>query len=201
MIFNSHILDSKNFHKAHHMKKQIIIGNTYSNGLNHVVGWKNRFNGNYKTTAPITILRNGDIHHHYDPKYYSEFMGIKHIDKYSIPIVLENLGWLTKDLQNDKYLTWIGDIYNGEDEVIEKRWRNHKYWTSYTDEQLNSLVETCKKLCIDFEIPLKTMTHNTYVSSVENVEGIIYKGNFSKYYTDVNPTFEFDKFKNKLEVK
>ena len=193
-----YVLGESNYHPIQYMKKQIIIGNTFNNDLNHIVSWRNRLNGKYKTTAPISILKNGDIYFHYDPKYHSEFMGVKHIDKYSIPIVLENQGWLTKNLQNDTFLTWIGDIYNGGDNIIEKKWRKHIYWDPYTDKQIDSLNEVCDYLCDKFEIPKTTLNHNTYVSSAENLEGVLYKANFSKYYTDVNPAFNFERFKNNL---
>lgn len=201
LMKNTHLIGLQNFYQSEFMKTQIIIGNTFSNGLNHVTGWETRMNGKYKSTAPITILMDGTIHLHFDPKHHSDFMGIENIDKHSIPIVLENLGWLTKDLQNDRYLTWIGDIYNGENKVVEKRWRNHTYWTTYTNEQVESLVNVCEYLCDRFDIPRETFSHNTYVDSVDKFRGVVYKGNFSKFYSDVNPTFMFDEFKNKLELK
>ena len=141
---NSHLLGIQNFHQTEYNKTQIIVGNTFASGLDHITRWKTRMNGKYKSTAPFTILRDGTIHTHFDPKHHSDFMGIKDVDRNSIPIVLENYGWLTKDLQNDRYLTWIGDIYNEEDGIVETRWRNHSYWSQYTSEQIDSLVKLCK---------------------------------------------------------
>lgn len=201
LMKNTHLLGIENFYQTEYRKKQIIIGNTFASDLNHITRWQTRMNGKCKNTAPITILKDGTIHIHFDPKHHSDFMDVKDIDMYAIPIVLENQGWLTKDLQNDRYLTWVGDIYNEENGVVETRWRNHTYWTPYTDEQVDSLVKVCKYLCERFDIPLETLSHNTYVNLVEDFEGITYKGNFSKYYSDVSPAFKFDEFKNKLELK
>jgi len=201
IIDKTHPLGIQNFYQTEHTKKQIIIGNTFSHGLNHIFGWENRLNGKYKITAPITILRDGTIYQHYDPKYYSDFMGIKDIDMNSIPIVLENQGWLIKDLEDNRYITWVGDIYNKENGIVEKKWRNKTYWVPYTNEQINSLVDVCKYLCDRFGVIQETLNHNTIVSDVRNFEGVTYRSNFSKFYSDVNPTFLFDEFKNKLELK
>lgn len=198
---NTHLLGIQNFYQTEYKKTQIVVGNTFASGLDHVTRWQTRLNGKYKSTAPFTILRDGTIHLHFDPKHHSDFMGIKDIDRHCIPIVLENQGWLTKDLTNDRYLTWIGDIYNEEEEIVETRWRNHSYWSPYTEEQTDSLVKLCKYLCERFNIPLEAIPHNCNVTTVDNFEGITYKGNFSKYFSDVSPAFDFDEFKNKLELK
>ncbi len=201
MMKNTRILSIQNYYQTEYKKSQIIIGNSFSNGLDHVNRWETRLNGKYKSTAPFTITRDGTIYLHYDPKHHSDFIGVKDIDRYAIPIVLENQGWLTKDLQNDRYLTWIGDIYNEENEIVESRWRNHSYWSTYTDEQMDSLVKLCKYLGEKFDIPLDAMSHNTNVPMIDNHNGIAYKGNFSKYFSDVSPAFNFDEFKNKLRLK
>jgi N-acetyl-anhydromuramyl-L-alanine amidase AmpD len=199
LMKNTHLLGVNNFYQTEYPKKQIVIGNSFSKGLTHVTGWRTRVNGKYKKTAPFTITRDGTIYFHYDPKHHSEFIGTEEIDKNIIPIVLENEGWLTKDSDSEGYLNWVGDIYNEDDGIIETRWRNHRYWSSYTDEQIESLVRLCKYLCERFEIPLETLAHNTK-ADVDFFEGVLYKSNYSKYYTDVSPAFDANEFKNKLEI-
>mgnify|MGYP000364457399 CR=1 FL=1 len=55
-----------------------------------------------------------------------------------ITIVLENEGWLNKDLvSKNKYINYVGHIYNRTDSVIEKNWRGQKYWAPFTKEQIN----------------------------------------------------------------
>lgn len=199
LMKNTHTLGIKNYYQTEYPKSQIVIGNTFSTGLNHVTKWKTRLNGNYKQTAPFSILKDGTIYIHYDPKHHSDFIGVRDIDRNIIPIVLENEGWLTKDLDSDRYLNWIGDIYNGEGDVIETRWRSHTHWAPYTDEQVDSLARLCKYLCERFDIPLEALSHNTK-TEVEFFEGIAYKSNYSKYFSDVSPAFDFTNFKNKVEL-
>jgi hypothetical protein len=197
---NTHLLGLNNYYQTDYDKTQIVIGNTLSTGLNHVTKWQMRLNGKYKETSPLSILRDGTIHLHYDPKHHSDFIGVKDIDKHIVSIVLENEGWLTKDLQNGQHLNWIGDIYNGGGEIIEARWREHTYWASYTDEQIESLVKLCKYLCVKFNIPMETLEHNTKFTTIENFEGVAFKSNYSKNFSDVSPAFKFAEFKNKLEI-
>lgn len=201
LMKNTHLLGANQFYKTEYKKTQIIIGHSMSNNLDHLNKWQTRLNGKYKATAPFTILRDGTIHIHYDPKHHSDFVGIEEIDKHSIPIILENQGWLYKDLQNNRYLTWLGDIYNQEDEVVEKRWRNNLYWSPYTKEQMNSLINLCKYICERFNIPLVALSHNTNIETAGDFEGILYRANFSKYFSDISPAFKFDEFKNNLELK
>lgn len=201
MMKNTHLLGVNNYYPSEYKKTQIVVGNSYSEGLTHFTKWEMRMNGKYKKTAPFTILRDGTIYLHFDPKHHCDFVGIKDIDRHIIPIVLENNGWLKKDIDNNRFLNWIGDIYNEEVGVVEKKWRNHSYWMPYTDEQMNSLVRLCKYLCEKFDIPLEALSHNTKVEMVDDFEGIVYKSNYSKYFSDVSPAFDFNEFKNKLELK
>lgn len=195
-----HLLNDNHYHKINTDKRQIVIGNTFSDGLNHVIRWNTRLNGKYTSTSSFTILKDGSIYLHFDPNYYSDFIGVKEIDMNLISIVLENQGWLMKDLINNKYLTWFGDIYNSDEPVFELKWRNHTYWSAYTDAQIESLSILCKYLCESFNIPLKVLSHNTNINMVEAYNGIIFKSNYSKYFSDVSPSFKFDEFKNKIEI-
>jgi N-acetyl-anhydromuramyl-L-alanine amidase AmpD len=196
----THLLGVNNYYQTKYDKTQIVIGNTQSTGMNHVVKWKTRLNGNYKITAPFTISKDGTIYVHYDPKHHSDFIGIREIDRQIIPIVLENEGWLVKDLENGCFLNWVGDIYKGNDDIVETRWRNHTYWAPYSNEQVDSLVKLCKYLCDKFNISLEAIPHNTK-ADIENFSGIVYRSNYSKYFTDVSPAFDTMQFKNKLELK
>ena len=63
------------------------------------------------------------------------------VDKKIISIMIENQGWLLKDLLKDKYIDWVGNIYKRRAKVIEKRWRGFLYWDSYTSKQLKSCLE------------------------------------------------------------
>ena len=89
-------LDEKNYHSTEFEKRQIVLGNTFSEKNKHIDGWKSRMGGEYKKTSPFTVFRNGDIYQHYESTKYSDFLGNKSIDKKVIVILLENQGWLEK---------------------------------------------------------------------------------------------------------
>jgi hypothetical protein len=58
-----------------------------------------------------------------------------------------------------------------------------------------------KKLCEEYKIPLNVVSHNTGFKDANKYEGVLYRSNFEKHYTDISPTWDFEKFKNKLELK
>lgn len=191
-------LSKENFIQRLTLKKQIVIGNTFNHDMKHVVGWKHRFNGKYKKTAAFTIDKNGTIHKHFDPSYCSEYFGNKDLDGRSIVILIENDGWLLKNEQKNSYITWIGDIYKSE--VVDKRWRGYNYWSPYNEKQVDSAVFLIKELCKEFFIPLTVISHNTKVDNLKDYEGVVYKSNIDKQYTDLSPAWDCLDFKNKLET-
>jgi hypothetical protein len=114
---------------------------------------------------------------------------------------LENEGWLSKDLnEENKYITYIGNIYNRVDEVFVKKWRHNKYWAPYTQKQMESAIYLINKLCGEFEIPKDVVAHNTKICDGYLYEGILYKGNLNSYFTDVNPSWNFLSFKEQIET-
>jgi N-acetyl-anhydromuramyl-L-alanine amidase AmpD len=131
--------------------------------------------------------------------FKSEFFEVEDLNNKSIVILLENYGWLSKDIEKKEYITWLGDIYNKSTDIIDKRWRNNKYWDPYTTEQINSCLELVSKLCDEFEIPKKVISHNTKIDNFFDYKGVLYKSNLDKNSTDLNPSWVFDIFKEKLE--
>ena len=194
-----YILDENNFYPTEFEKRQIVLANTFSEKDNHIKGWKKRISGEYKKTSPFTVFRNGDIAQHYDSTKYSDFLGSKSVDKKVIVILLENQGWLEKDLLKDSYFNWVGNIYKRRKSVYEKRWRGFTYWDSYTSKQITSTVELVKHLCELHNIPKKCVGHNTFIDGVEYFEGVVYRSNYYKESTDLNPSWDFKKFKELIE--
>ena len=192
-------LNENNYHQKVFDKHQIVVGNSFSNDLNHFKGWEQRLGGEYTQTSTFTIDRKGNIFQHYDPKYYSDFVDIKKVDKKIISISMENLGWLIKDILKDKYIDWVGNIYKRRAKVVEKRWRGFSYWDPYTTQQVKSCIELVKFLCEKNKIPLKCVGHNTFVSEISIFDGITYRSNYYKETTDLSPAWDFIKFKNKIE--
>ena len=192
-------LSENNFIKETTKKNKIIIGNTFSYDMNHFIGWLKRFNGSYKKTAHYTIKRDGTIIEHFSPKYYSKYFNNDKLNKNSIIILLENIGWLTESNINDEFIDYVGNIYKYDD-IVTKKWRGFKYWSTYSKEQESSLIELIKTLCDTYKIQLNVVSHNTNIPDAVKGEGIYYRSNFDKYFTDVNPTWDFEGFKNKIEL-
>jgi len=192
-------LTEKNYYNIETNKKLIVLGNSLSDKDNHITGWENRMGGEYKKTSTYTIFRNGEIYEHFKPIYYSSFVENENVDKKIISITLENQGWLNKDLKNDRYFNWVGNIYKRNKSVYEKRWRGFVYWDSYTNKQMKSCVFLIKHLCDKFNIENKCVGHNTYIDGIDMFEGITYRSNFQREYTDLNPSWDFKKFKELIE--
>ena len=57
--FQTFILDNKNYVEKVSDKKQIVIGNSLSNDLKYINGWRKRFGGNYKNTTTFSIDKKG----------------------------------------------------------------------------------------------------------------------------------------------
>lgn len=194
-----YILTDKNYYNVTTNKKLIVLGNSLSDKDNHITGWMNRMGGEYKKTSTYSIFRNGKIFEHFNPNYYSNFIGEEKIDKKIISITLENQGWLNKDLINKRYFNWVGNIYKRNKSVYEKRWRGFVYWDSYTKKQMKSCIFLINYLCENFGIEKKCVGHNTYIDGIDMFEGVTYRSNFQRDYTDLNPSWEFKKFKQLIE--
>ena len=192
-------LSENNYHKKEFEKKQIVIGNTFNQKLYHFNGWLTKMDGEFTKTANYTITTKGEIYEHFNPKYYSDFLNKKRCDKKVISIILENIGWLKKDLRLNKYFDWVGNIYKRRVNVVEKRWRGQQYWDPYTPKQIKSTINLVKYLCETYDIDKKCISHNTYTKEVEEFNGITYRSNYYKDNTDVNPSWDFRKFKEKIE--
>jgi N-acetyl-anhydromuramyl-L-alanine amidase AmpD len=194
-------LPESNYYATEFNKRQIVLGNSFSDNHNHIKGWLKRMGGSYKKTSMFTIDRKGIIYKHFDPTKYSDFTNNKSVDKKIISITIENQGWLQKDLLSDTYFDWVGNIYKRRIKVFEKRWRGFNYWDPYTRKQIKSCVELIDYLCGEYNIPKDCVAHNTYIDGVEFFEGVTYKSNFYKESTDLSPAWDYKKIKDKIENK
>ena len=196
----SYVLDDNKYIKRVTSKTRIVIGNTFLTKMHHYIGWNNRYNGKYDKCAMFSIRLDGNIFRHFPPKYFSNFMDDIAINESTITIVLENEGWLIKDLNyKNKFVNYVYDIYNRDESVFEKKWRNHEYWAPYTIKQEKSLSVLISKLCDEFNIPKVVIEHNTSFEDATEFNGVLYRSNFEKYYTDVSPAWDFDSFKKLVE--
>jgi N-acetyl-anhydromuramyl-L-alanine amidase AmpD len=176
-------------------KKQIILCHTSREVKEYLTSLKFRYNSKYDKIPNYVITKNGTILQLLPDDGYSNFFLDSNINRNSIIICLENLGWLEKKPLTNYHINWKGSIYNQE--VYEKKWRDFFFWDPYSDVQVNSVAELCLHLTEILNIKKKCVGHNTKIDGVEHFEGIVSKSNFDGRFTDLNPSFSFDTF-NKL---
>jgi len=176
-------------------KKQIILCHTSREVEEYLTSLKFRYNSKYDKIPNYLITKNGKILQLLPDEGHSNFFTEDNINRNSIIVCLENLGWLEKKPLTNYHINWKGSIYNQE--VYEKKWRDFFFWEPYSDEQMKSTAELCLHLTEILKIKKMCVGHNTKIDGVENFEGIVSKSNFDGRYTDLNPSFSFDTF-NKL---
>lgn len=192
-------LEEKQYIPIECIKKQIVIGNTWNNNMRHVIGWNKRNNGQYKKTAAFTIDAAGVVYKHFEPTYQSKYFSTLEQNTKSIVILLENEGWVTRNLPDERFYNWKGNIYNGI--VVGKVWKGQNKWAAYTQEQMDVCVELVDSLCDEFFIPKTVIGHNTKIEDTSGYNGVLYKSNLEKHFYDVSPAWNCQEFKNKLEAK
>lgn len=193
-----YILTNKNYIQEETIKDKIVIGNSLSNDLKYFNGWLTRLGGEYKGTSMFTIDIDGTIYQHFDTKYYSNYMTEIGVNENLISVNLVNEGWLIKDKNyENRFYNYVGNIYNKE--VYTKKWRGYEFWAEYTEEQFKSTIDLVRKLCDEHVLDRTVISHNTKLDSIKDIKGVLYKSNFKKYYSDLNPSWKFDEFKIKVE--
>ena len=63
--------------------------------------------------------KEGKIYNHFEPKFHARYFNNLELDKKTIVILLENEGWLLNNQENNQFITWLGDIYNKEEQIFE----------------------------------------------------------------------------------
>ena len=173
-------------------KKQIILMHSSRNSENYLTSLKYRHYGNYNKIPNYFIDRDGKILKLLDNTEHSGIFNDQLINKNSIIICLENLGWLQKEPLKKSYINWIGDIYNQE--PYERKWRDYFIWQPYTETQEKKTSELCKKLINEMSINNEFVGHNTKINKIERFEGIVTRSNFDSDFTDLSPAFNFENF-------
>jgi len=178
-------------------KKQIILCNSFRPQGEYLNSLKYRFNGNYKKIPNYLITKSGVVLNFISDDSYGDFFSESEVNKHSIVICLENLGWLQKTPLGLSHSNWIGDIYSKD--IFEKKWRDKICWEPYPIEQIDSLVGLSKKLLSKFSIDNRFIGHNTKVEGVKLFNGIVCRSNFNNRFTDLSPSFNYEYFKNNIE--
>jgi N-acetyl-anhydromuramyl-L-alanine amidase AmpD len=173
-------------------KHQIILTNTSRNIEDYLSALKNRFNGSYHRIPNYIVTREGKILKLLSNIEHSNYFVNNNLNRNSIIVCLENLGWLQKEPLNDRYVNWIGDIYKGN--VFERKWRDYYFWHPYTTTQIENTGKLCKEIMKEMSIPNQTVEHNTKIIGIDKYDGVVSKSNFNEKFTDVNPSFNFELF-------
>jgi hypothetical protein len=173
-------------------KRQIILCHTSREVGEYLTSLKFRFNGKYDRIPHFVISKNGEIVQLLPENGIGNFFSSDNLNKNSIFISLENLGWVEKKTLTNYYINWKGSIYN--EEPYEKKWRDYFFWEPYTEEQVQKTAFLCEKLCDNMSIERNCVGHNTKVEGIENFRGITTKSNYNMRYTDLSPSFNFEKF-------
>ena len=178
-------------------KKQIILCHTSREVEEYLTSLKVRYNSKYDKIPNYLVTKNGKILQLLPDEGHTNFFSEDNINRNSIIVCLENLGWLEKKPLTNYYINWKGSIYNQE--VYEKKWRDFFFWEPYSDEQVKSTAELCSHLTEILKIKKGCIGHNTKFEGIEHFEGIVSKSNFDGKYTDLNTSFNFGDFFKLLE--
>jgi N-acetyl-anhydromuramyl-L-alanine amidase AmpD len=180
-------------------KYQIILTHTSRNINDYLQLLKYRNNGKYNRIPNYIITREGKILQLLGNEGHTDYFSNPNINRNSIIISLENLGWLHKEPLTNHYVNWIGDIYKGN--VFEKKWRDYYFWQPYTSIQIDNTSKLCNELFKDMSIKRQIVEHNTKITGIEKYCGVVTKSNFNTNFTDVSPAFNFEEFLKKIEYE
>jgi N-acetyl-anhydromuramyl-L-alanine amidase AmpD len=183
-------------YKTQIAKTQIILATSLRKDDNYIIRLLNKDYHKTKKWNTFTVARTGVIYQHFDPKFHSDFIGIKEVDKKSISIVIENMGCLFKTPSN-KYINWLSEICPDEN-VIEKNWLGYNFWEKFTDEQIQSSIELCSCLCEEYSIPKIVIDFHHYHKDTIKFRGIVFRSNYIEDSSDINPSFDIQKFNEML---
>lgn len=178
-------------------KKQIILCHTSREVDDYLTSLSFRYNSKYDKIPNYVVTRDGRVLQLLPDYGYSNFLWDSEINKNSIVIVLENLGWVEKKPLTNEYVNWIGNIY--KQGVFEKKWRDYYLWQPYTTSQIEITSDLCSKIAEDNSIVKNFIGHNTKIEGAEKYEGIICRSNFDSMYTDLSPAFDFGHLQKKLD--
>jgi len=180
----------------HKKKTQIILCHTSREANEYLTSLKFRYNKKYNKIPHYLLKKDGNVIQLLEDTKYSRFFEDPKINKNSIIITLENLGWLERKPLSKDYINWNGTIYKGE--VYEKKWRDYFFWDMYTEHQMDSLSQLTNKICEEFGIDKKCSGHNTKIDGIINFEGITSRSNYETRFTDLSPSFDFEFFLKKI---
>jgi len=173
-------------------KKQIILCHTSREVEEYLASLNFRYAGRYDKIPNFVVTRRGKILQLLPENSNSNFFTEDNINRNSVIVSLENLGWLEKKPLSNHYINWKGSIYM--EQVYEKKWRDFFFWQPYTTSQVEATAQLCNQLLDSLQIEKRCIGHNTKVEGVSNFEGVVSRSNFDATFTDLNPSFKFETF-------
>jgi hypothetical protein len=193
VIHNVDVLDKDklNIVKRKSKKTQIFLYDTQRRSDDFINKIPYRRNGKYDDIPHYLITKLGIVYEIFDSNYSSNTFNNPKTDRRMVKIAIENLGWLNKNTITGFLNNWIGDPYRSEPHI--RNWRNHFFWDKYNEDQIKSLSELCEHICEKHNIFKQVVPSQGYLENVTNFKGIVCKSNFSNIYTDINPSFNFNK--------
>ncbi len=188
-----------NRYKTQNPKTQIIMGTSLRKDSNHILRLQHKEYGKTKKWNTYTISRTGIVYEHYDPKFHTDFLGIKEVDKNSISIVLENMGALFKTTDG-KYVNWLNEVCD-ENQIIEREWLGYHFWEKISEEQMKSTILLNKFLCGKFNIPKSVIDFHHHHKDSIKFRGVVFRSNYIQDSSDINPLFDIENFNKLLHNK
>jgi N-acetyl-anhydromuramyl-L-alanine amidase AmpD len=177
-------------------KSQIILTHTSRNVENYLASLRYRYNGKFNRIPNYVITNKGKVLQLLENIEHTNYFPEPNVNRNSIIICLENLGWLEKQPLENNYVNWIGDIYKGK--TFDRKWRDYFFWEPYSEIQVSSLVYLCKNLIKEMKLSGSVIEHNTKINGIQKYQGIVTRSNFDTIYTDLSPAFNFEDFTKKL---
>lgn len=178
-------------------KKQIILCHTSREVEEYLTSLNFRYNAHYDKIPNYIITKNGKVLQLMHDSCYSNIMYDININRNSIIVMLENLGWLEKKPLTDHYVNWIGNIY--KQGIFEKKWRDYFIWQPYTTSQTETTAELCNYLLEENSIEKNFIGHNTKIDGADRYEGVVCRSNFDSMFTDLSPAFDYSYLQKKIE--
>jgi N-acetyl-anhydromuramyl-L-alanine amidase AmpD len=178
-------------------KKQIILCHTSREVEEYLTSLKVRYNSKYDKIPNYIVTKDGKILQLLPDEGHSNFFTESNLNRNSIIVCLENLGWLEKKPLTNYYINWKGSIYNQQ--VYEKKWRDFFFWEPYTSSQLQAAAGLCLQIAEALQIEKRCIGHNVKVDGLKNFDGILTKSNLDTKYTDLSPSFDFAAFTKYIE--
>jgi N-acetyl-anhydromuramyl-L-alanine amidase AmpD len=179
-------------------KNKIILLHSSREIKEYLTSLKYRNNSKFYRIPNYIVTKEGKILQLLDNNKYCNLTYKNDINKQSIFICLENLGWLQKEPLKEGHINWIGNIY--KEKVLQRKWREHYLWQPYTESQLENTATLCGQLFDEMNIKKDFVGHNTKVNGIEKFEGILNRSNLHEDYTDLSPAFDFELFSEKLKL-